>query len=66
MPFVGADRTRLDHALARVRHGFRRDEILSEWHVEMVEEKAYSHRDNEIGGVALLTLPSVLTLEPLS
>jgi hypothetical protein len=31
----------------------------------MVEEKPYSHRDDEIGGVALLTLPAVLTLEPL-
>lgn len=65
MPFVGADRTKLDQALARVRQGFKRDEILSDWHVEMVEEKPYSHRDDEIGGVALLTLPAVLTLEPL-
>jgi hypothetical protein len=65
VPFVGADRTKLDQALARVRQGFQRDEILSDWHVEMVEEKAYSHRDDEIGGVALLTLPAVLTLEPL-
>ena len=65
VPFVGADRTKLDQALARVRQGFKRDEILSDWHVEMVEEKAYSHRDDEIGGVALLTLPAVLTLEPL-
>jgi len=65
VPFVGADRTKLDQALARVRRGFKRDEILSDWHVEMVEEKAYSHRDDEIGGVALLTLPAVLTLEPL-
>jgi hypothetical protein len=31
----------------------------------MVEEKAYSHRDDEMGGVALLTLPAVLKLEPL-
>jgi hypothetical protein len=65
VPFVGADRTKLDQALARVRQGFKRDEILSDWHVEMVEEKAYSHRGDEIGGVALLTLPAVLTLEPL-
>jgi hypothetical protein len=65
VPFVGADRTKLDQALARVRQGFKRDEILSDWHVEMVEEKAYSHRDDEIGGVALLTLPAVLTLETL-
>jgi hypothetical protein len=65
VPFVGADRTKLDQALARVRQGFKRDEILSDWHVEMVEEKPYSHRDDEIGGVALLTLPAVLTLEPL-
>ena len=63
VPFVGADRTKLDQALARVRKGFKRDEILPGWHVEMVEEKAYSHRDEELG-MALLTLPVVLTLEP--
>jgi hypothetical protein len=28
VPFVGADRTKLDQALARVRKGFKRDEIL--------------------------------------
>jgi hypothetical protein len=66
VPFVGADRTKLDQALARVRKGFKRDEILPGWHVEMVEQKAYSHRDDELGGMALLTLPAVLTLEPLS
>jgi hypothetical protein len=66
VPFVGADRTKLDQALARVRQGFKRDEILPDWHVEMAEEKAYSHRDDELGGVALLTLPAVLTLQPLS
>ena len=41
VPFVGADRTKLDQALARVRKGFKRDEILPRWHVEMVEEKAF-------------------------
>jgi hypothetical protein len=66
VPFVGADRTKLDQALARVRKGFKRDEVLPGWHVEMVEEKAYSHRDDELGSVALLTLPAVLTLEPRS
>ena len=66
VPFVGADRTKLDQALARVRKGFKRDEILAGWHVEMVEEKAYSHRDDEQGSMALLTLPAVLTLEPRS
>lgn len=66
VPFVGADRTKLDQALARVRKGFKRDEILRGWHVELVEEKAYSHRDDELGSVALLTLPAVLTLEPRS
>jgi hypothetical protein len=66
VPFVGADRTKLDQALARVRKGFKREEILPGWHVEMVEQKAYSHRDDEPGGMALLTLPAVLTLEPLS
>jgi len=49
VPFVGADRTKLDQALARVRKGFKRDEILPGWHVGMVEEKAYSHRDDELG-----------------
>ncbi|HEU0248643.1 MAG TPA: hypothetical protein VFR38_16325 [Gaiellaceae bacterium] len=39
VPFVGADRTKLDQALARVRKGFKRDEILTGWHVEMVGEK---------------------------
>ena len=66
VPFVGADRTRLDQALARVRRGFKHNEILPSWHVEMVEQKAYPHRDDELGGVALLTLPVVLTLDPLS
>jgi hypothetical protein len=66
VPFAGADRTKLDQALARVRKGFKRDEILPGWHVEMAEEKAYSHRDDELSSVALLTLPAVLTLEPQS
>ncbi len=66
VPFLGADRTKLDHALARVRKGFKRDEILPDWHVELVAENAYSHRDDERGGMALLTIPAVLTLEPLS
>jgi hypothetical protein len=65
VPFIAADRTKLDQALARVRKGFKRDEILAGWHVEMVEEKTYTHRDDELGGMALLTLPAVLTLEPL-
>jgi hypothetical protein len=64
VPFVGADRTKLDQALARVRKGFKRDEILPGWHVEMAEEKAYSHREDELGSKALLTLPAVLILEP--
>ena len=64
VPFVGADRTKLDQALARIRKGFKREEILPGWHVEMVEEKAYPHRDDELGSMALLTLPAVLTLEP--
>jgi hypothetical protein len=66
VPFVGADRTKLDQALARVRKGFKRDEILRGWHVELIEEKPYSHRDDELDGMALLTLPAVLTLEPRS
>jgi hypothetical protein len=65
VPFVGADRTKLDQALARVRKGFKRDEILPGWHVQMVEEKAYSHRDDELGSMVLMTLPAVLTLAPL-
>ncbi len=28
LPFLGADRTKLDQALARVRKGFKRNEIL--------------------------------------
>jgi hypothetical protein len=66
VPFLGADRTRLDQALARIRKGFKHDEILPGWHIEVAEEKAYSHRDDELGGNALLTLPAVLTLEPLA
>ena len=63
VPFLGADRTRLDQALARVRRGFKRNEILPEWHVALSEEKAYSHRDDDAGAV-LLALPVVLTLTP--
>ena len=62
VPFLGADRTKLDQALARVRKGFKRNEILPGWHVELSEEK-YSHRDDDAGAV-LLTLPVVLTLTP--
>lgn len=64
VPFVGADRTKLDQALARLRKGFKRDVILPGWHVEMAEEKTYSHREDELGSMALLTLPAILTLEP--
>ena len=63
VPFLGADRTKLDQALARVRKGFKRKEILPEWHVELSEEKVFSHRDDDAGAV-LLTLPVVLTLTP--
>jgi len=63
VPFLGADRTKLDQALARVRKGFKRNEILPGWHVEVSEEKVYSHRDADAGAV-LLTLPVVLTLKP--
>ena len=63
VPFLGADRTKLDQALARVRKGFKRNEILSGSHVEVSEEKVYSHQDDEAGAV-LLTLPVVLTLTP--
>jgi hypothetical protein len=63
VPFLGGDRTKLDHALARVRKGFKRNEILPGWHVELSEEKVYSHRDDDAGAV-LLTLPVVLTLTP--
>src|SRR6266487_1237093 len=61
--FLGGDRAKLDQALARVRKGFKRDEILPGWHVELSEEKVYSHRDDDAGAV-LLTLPAVLTLTP--
>ena len=63
VPFLGGDRTKLDQALARVRKGFRRNEILPGWHVELSEGKVYSHRDDDAGAV-LLTLPVVLTLTP--
>src|SRR6266508_4639844 len=63
LPFLGADRTKLDQALARVRKGFKRNEILPGWHVELSAEKVYSHRDDD-GGAVLLTLPVLLTLKP--
>jgi len=56
VPFLGRGRTKLDHALARVRKGFKRKEILPGWRVEPSGEKAYSHRDQEVDAV-LLTLP---------
>ncbi|TML23721.1 MAG: hypothetical protein E6G28_02460 [Actinobacteria bacterium] len=61
--FLGADRTKLEQASARVRTGFKRNEILPGWHVELSEEKVYSHRDDDARAV-LLTLPVVLTLTP--
>jgi hypothetical protein len=63
LPFLGADRTKLDQALARVRKGFKHNEILPGWQVELSEARVYSHRDDEAGAV-LLTLPVVLTLTP--
>ena len=63
VPFLGGDRTKLDQALARVRKGFKRNEILPGWHVELSDEKVYSHRDDDAGAV-LLTVPVVLTLTP--
>ena len=63
VPFLGADRTKLEQASARVRTGFKRNEILPGWHVELSEEKVYSHRDDDARAV-LLTLPVVLTLTP--
>jgi hypothetical protein len=63
VPFLGGDRTKLDQALARVRKGFKRNEILPGWQVELSEEEVYSHRDDDAGAV-LLTLPVVLTLMP--
>jgi hypothetical protein len=65
VPFLGGERTKLDQALARIRKGFKRNEILAGWHVELSDEKPYSHRDEDIG-TALLTLPVILTLEPAS
>ena len=64
VPFLGADRTKLDQALARVRKGFKRNAILPGWHVVLSEEKVYPHLDDEAGAV-LLTLPVVLTLTPV-
>jgi hypothetical protein len=63
VPFLGGDRTKLDRALARLRRGFKRNEIRPGWRVELSEEKVYSHRDDEAAAV-LLTLPVVLTLTP--
>lgn len=63
VPFLGGDRTKLDQALASLRKGFKRKEILPGWRVEVSDEKAYSHQDEEVGA-ALITLPVVLTLEP--
>ena len=65
VPFLGGERTKLDQALARIRKGFKRNEILAGWHVELSDEKPYSHRDEDLG-TTLLTLPVVLTLEPAS
>jgi hypothetical protein len=65
VPFLGGERTKLDQALARIRKGFKRNEILAGWQVGLSDEKPYSHRDEELG-TALLTLPVVLTLEPAS
>jgi hypothetical protein len=45
VPFLGGDRTKLE-ALARVRKGFKRNEIVPGWHVELSDEKVYSHRDD--------------------
>jgi hypothetical protein len=63
VPLLGADRTELDQALARVGKGFKHNEILPGWQVELSKEKVYSHRDDDVGAV-LLTLPVVLTLTP--
>ncbi len=63
VPLLGGDRTKLEQALANVRKGFKRHEILQGWHVKLSEEKVYSHRDDDAGAV-LLTLPVVLTLTP--
>jgi hypothetical protein len=49
--------------LARVGKGFKHNEILPGWQVELSKEKVYSHRDDDVGAV-LLTLPVVLTLTP--
>jgi hypothetical protein len=62
VPFLGGDRTKLDQALASVRKGFKRNEILPGWHVAPSGEKVYSHREE--AGAVLLTLPVVLTLTP--
>lgn len=62
VPFLGADRTRLDQALARVRKGFKHNEILPGWHGDVRDDKPYPHNDDELGA-RLLTLPVILTLE---
>jgi hypothetical protein len=65
VPFLGGERTKLDQAVARIRRGFNRNEILPGWKIELSAEKAYSHRDEDVGAV-LLTVPVVLTLEPIA
>jgi hypothetical protein len=42
VPFLGGDRTKVDQALAHIRKGFKRNEILPGWHVELSEEKVCS------------------------
>ena len=39
VPFLGGERTKLDQALARIRKGFKRNEILAGWNVELLDEK---------------------------
>lgn len=62
VPFLGADRTKLEQAFAQVNKGFKDEEILPDWHIEASKDKPFHHRDKEADAV-LLTLPVVLTLE---
>ena len=58
-----AQRSRSSLTLRAPSRFLARNEILPGWQVELSEEEAYSHRDDEAGTV-LLTLPVVLTFTP--
>jgi hypothetical protein len=62
MPFHGGDRDWLTKLMARVRDGFKRDEIPSTHRVTVGEDEPFDAFDDE--GRRLLHLPAHLTIEP--